>query len=536
MSIVSDLRMYARFGFGFPAFLKRKITLAEAEVIVRERLQHREENFLRILRVGIFGHEKSPYHPLFKHAGVAYADIERMIGDRGLEPTLLALREEGVYYSFEEFKGREDVVRGTQSWRVEPHDFDNPFMKSVYYGTTGGSTGAGTRIYFDLEQTIARCPNQLLAKTAQGFQGIPHAVWRGLLPSIVGVSNLLGGAITDHIPLRWFTPLDMNDTKPALKNRLATNYIVYAGRFFGAPFPIPEVVRYKDAHVIAEWMEQTAKKHGTCALGAFASMSVRVAVAAEERGIDLSGCHMTMGGEPPTEAKVAVIRKTGARPIFTYYFSEVGAVGMGCQNPCEINDHHLMTDALALIPYPRKVPGMDIEVDAFNMTTLISSNSKLLLNVESDDYGIVEKRSCGCPLEAYGWDTHVRGIRSFRKLTGEGMSMVGSEMEAVLQEALPRRFGGTSLDYQLMEEEDERGFTRMSIVVSPRIDIEDEAEVVRVFETELAAKNEAAQSMTATLTAAGTFRVKRMEPIITAAGKLMPLHLSRLTPGKGDSA
>ncbi len=534
MSIVSDLKMYARFGFGFPAFLKRKISVPEAEAIVRERLLQREENFLRILRVGIFGHEKSPYHPLFRHAGVAYADLERMVGDKGLEPTLLALRENDVYYSFEEFKGREDVVRGTKTWRVEPHDFDNPFMKSAYYGTTGGSTGAGTRIYFDLEQTIARVPNQLLAKNAQGLHGKPLGVWRGLLPSIVGVSNLLGGALTGDIPLRWFTPLDRNDTKPALKNRLATNYIVHAGRFFGAPFPIPEVVRYEDAHVIAAWMEQTAKEHGACALGAFASMSVRVAVAAEERGIDLSRCSMTMGGEPPTPAKVAAIRRVGAEPIFSYYFSEVGAIGMGCTNPCEINDHHLMTDALALVPYPRKVPGMDIEVDAFNITTLISSNSKLLLNVESDDYGVVEKRSCGCPLEAYGWDTHVRGIRSFRKLTGEGMSLVGSEMEAVLTETLPRRFGGSPLDYQLMEEEDEHGFTRVSIIVSPRIKIEDEAEVIRIFEQGLARKNEAAQSMTATLTAAGTFRVKRMEPVVTAAGKLMPLHLSKLQGTKKE--
>ncbi|NNE09606.1 MAG: hypothetical protein HKN20_13685, partial [Gemmatimonadetes bacterium] len=367
MSIVSDLRMYARFGLGFPAFLKQKLTVPEAQAIVRERLQQREENFLRILRVGIFGYEKSPYHPLFRHAGVAYADLERMVREKGLEPTLRALRHEDVYYSFEEFKGREDVVRGAETWRVEPHDFDNPYMKSAYYGTTGGSTGPGTRIYFDLEQTIARAPNTLLGKHAHEIHQVPHAVWRGLLPSIVGVSNLLGGALTDDVPRKWFTPLGMNDTKPALKNRLATSYIVHAGRFFGAPFPVPEIVRYEDAHVIAQWMERTAKEHGRAHVGAFASMSMRIAVAAGERGIDLSKCSMTMGGEPPTPAKVAALERVGVRPVFTYYFSEVGAIGMGCMNPRENNEHHLMTDSLALVPYPRKVPGMEIEVDAFNL-------------------------------------------------------------------------------------------------------------------------------------------------------------------------
>jgi hypothetical protein len=519
--------MYARFGLHFQAFLKKRMTVPEAEAIVREHLQNREENFLRLIRVGVFGYEKSPYHPLLEHAGVAYADLERMVRDRGLDATLLALRSEGVYYAFEEFKGRMPVVRGNRTWNVSPHDFDNPFLKAAYYGTTGGTTGPGTRIYFDLDQTIARAAGQLLTKRALGIYQVPHAIWRGLLPNIVGVSNLLGGAAIDDIPLKWFTPLGMNDTRSALKNRLATGYIVHAGRFFGAPFPIPEIVRYEDAHIIAEWLARTAKERGRAHLGAFASMSLRVAVAAEKRGIDLSGCSMSMGGEPPTPTKVRAVERVGARPVFTYYFSEVGAIGMGCMNPSEINEHHVMTDALALVPFPRKVPGTDIVVDAFNLTTLIPATSKLLLNVESDDYGIVEKRSCGCPMESYGWDLHVRGIRSFRKLTGEGMTLVGSELETILQETLPARFGGTELDYQLMEEEDEDGFTRLFIIVSPRIAIEDERAVIRTVEEALSRMNAASRSMTATLKMTKSFRVKRMEPVITGAGKLMPLHLGK---------
>jgi len=92
------------------------------------------------------------------------------------------------------------------------------------------------------------------------------------------------------------------------------------------------------------------------------------------------------------------------------------------------------------------VPGSDITVDAFHFTTLLPTARKLLLNVESDDYGVVETRSCGGPLESYGYTEHLRQIRSFRKLTGEGVTLVGSEMLRILEEVLPARFGGSPLD------------------------------------------------------------------------------------------
>ncbi len=40
------------------------------------------------------------------------------------------------------------------------------------------------------------------------------------------------------------------------------------------------------------------------------------------------------------------------------------------------------------------------------------------------------------------------------------------------------RFSGTPLDYQLREEEDESGFTRLNLLVSPRVLIPNEAAVV----------------------------------------------------------
>ena len=73
-----------------------------------------------------------------------------------------------------------------------------------------------------------------------------------------------------------------------------------------------------------------------------------------------------------------------------------------------------------------------------------------------------------CPLERYGYTEHISRIRSYSKLTGEGVTLVGSEMLRILEEVLPSRFGGSPLDYQLLEEEDEQGFTRLHLLVSPK--------------------------------------------------------------------
>jgi hypothetical protein len=164
-------------------------------------------------------------------------------------------------------------------------------------------------------------------------------------------------------------------------------------------------------------------------------------------------------------------------------------------------------------------------VSAFHFTTLLPTAPKILLNVEIDDYGTVEKRACGCALDDVGFGMHVRDIRSFRKLKGEGVTVPGSEMVRILEEVLPARFGGGPLDYQLVEEEETGGLTRLSLLVSPTIAIADEAAVISTVLEALGRGSVAAAQARVIWDQAGTLRVKRMEPIPTARGKLMPLHL-----------
>src|SRR5205807_4758869 len=140
---------------------------------------------------------------------------------------------------------------------------------------------------------------------------------------------------------------------------------------------------------------------------------------------------------------------------------------------------HFCSHALALITFPREVGRTGGSVETFHLTSLQSTSPKVLLNVETDDYGVFEQRSCGCGLEELGFTEHIRDVFSFSKLTGEGVTLVGSDAVRILEEVLPSRFGGTPLDYQLQEEEDADGLTRLTLVVSPRVHIDDESVVIQ---------------------------------------------------------
>jgi hypothetical protein len=186
-----------------------------------------------------------------------------------------------------------------------------------------------------------------------------------------------------------------------------------------------------------------------------------------------------------------------------------------------------MQDHVAMIQAIRKVPGFDVDVNAFCFTSLLPTAPKMLLNVESDDYGTVDRRACGCKWETLGFPVHMSDIRSFRKLTGEGMTLVGSDIERVLDEFLPARYGGSALDYQFAEEEDSRGFTRLILRVAPDISVADEERMIEFVLDSLKQLGGAAAVTEATWRQAGTLSIRREAPAITARGKLIPLDFRR---------
>ena len=97
---------------------------------------------------------------------------------------------------------------------------------------------------------------------------------------------------------------------------------------------------------------------------------------------------------------------------------------------------------------------------------------------------------------------------------------------------LPARFGGSPLDYQLLEEEDERHFPRLSLIVSPRIPLADEQAVT----TRCSRPSDGQPGRRrgpGVWAQAKTLRVRRMEPVATARGKYLPLRRAIMTTG-GD--
>ncbi len=124
----------------------------------------------------------------------------------------------------------------------------------------------------------------------------------------------------------------------------------------------------------------------------------------------------------------------------------------------------------------------------------------------------------------FGYTRHVHTIRSFDKLTGEGMTFVGADLFDLMEAVLPQRFGGAAGDYQLVEEQDAEGLTRYALLVSPEVGTVDDSEVIAVFLDGLAAKRKHYRYMATAWRDAGLLRVERQRPIVTGRGKVFPFR------------
>jgi hypothetical protein len=531
MPSLADLRMYTRFAAGLRPFLRTTITAEQARAQLSRGLAEREASFLRLVERGVFAQPRSPYQRLFAHAGCGLEELRGMVRADGLETALERLREAGVYVTFEEFKGYQPIVRGSTTIPVRPRDFDNPLLSRSYGAQSSGSTGAGTRVWLDLDHLATLAAHQLVALDAHGLAGAPLGLWRGILPSAAGVNTLLRATRGGMMPERWFTPVVGRDFG-SLRYRVATHCLVALARLHGPGgrgrrAPWPEPVRLDDALVVARWARAAANRHGSSVVNATTSQSVRVSAAARAAGVSLGGVAFLLGGEPVTPAKANEIRAAGARLVPAYHFVEAGAVGMACARPADDSDVHLLSDVVAVVQHRRHIPEADATVGALSFTSLLPTAPKILINTESDDFAVLERRACGCPFDALGYRLHARQIFSYRKLTGEGVTLVGSEMVRILEEVLPARCGGSAVDYQLLEEEQEEGRTRLVVLVSPRVELADELQVVEAVLDGLRGRPGGATVARAVWRQAGTLAVRRAEPRLTPRGKLLPLHVSR---------
>lgn len=517
------------FGFvtGLNRFLRHRLSPAECRELVRDRLRRRNESFLRLVEGAVFGHESSPYRSLFRLAGIGPEDIHRWVRQDGIEATLDRFYQKGIWVTLEEFKGRRALERPGLRQAVTAHSFDNPLITRHFAVQSGGSRGPRTLLFIDFDHIEHEAAQDWIFLEAFDLVGRPMAIWRPVPPGSAGLKAVLRRAKLG-IPLQhWYT-----QTRPsAAPSQLGYSGVMYltclSGRLWGRGTPFPQHVRLDEAAKIAHWLGQQSRAGRPALLDTLASSGVRVCLAAHDHGLDLRGTFFRLGGEPLTEAKGRVVAQAGGRAVCHYAIAELGRVGIACAAPEAIDDVHVLADKVAVIQQPRETSGLPIP--AFFLTSIHPSSPKIALNVESGDYGTLLKRDCGCLMGRLGFRQHAHTIRSYEKLTTEGMHFLGSELLHLLEEALPERFGGAPTDYQLLETED-HGMTRLSLVVSPRVGVVDEALLVAHVLEVLGGPAPGSRMMADHWRQGATLQVVRRDPVTTGASKIQPLHV----PQKGD--
>lgn len=68
-------KLLARFPFARRRVFQKRLTLPQAQSIIRERMAHRPENFLTIAERFIYNYPRSPYLPLLQIAGCEPGDL-----------------------------------------------------------------------------------------------------------------------------------------------------------------------------------------------------------------------------------------------------------------------------------------------------------------------------------------------------------------------------------------------------------------------------------------------------------------------------
>jgi hypothetical protein len=524
MALLKDIRKYYRFCTGLRSIVTEAISLDESREIIKKRTERRESLFLNVVEKAIYGNVRSPYLKILRLAGCSLADIKELVQRIGIEKTLSKLVSDGVYLTFEEFKGRRKVMRRGETFEFSESDFDNPFLSRYFDVESGGTSGPGTRTMIDFDFIAQEAVHRALVLDVYGLLDAPCILWFPILPGNAGLMNLFRQAKIDRTPIKWFSQVDRRSIRPSLKDRFGTSFSVHVGRLFGSRMPSPEYVDLKEAHKIAQCVCDVIREHSKCSIWTYVNSAIRICTAAKERNLSLEGASFFVSGEPITPTKIDEIKSAGANAIPYYAFVEGGIAAYGCANPDGPDDMHVLTDRIAVISHEKIVEYPENTVDALLFTSLLPESPKILLNVETGDYGLIGKRHCGCRFEDFGFSDHMSNIRSFEKFTGEGMTFMMRDLSRIAEEVLPAKYGGSSSDYQVLKESVADILSHIEIAVSRRVGNIDEDDLVGTIIEELGQGTDSRRLMAEVWDRAGTIRVRRMDPIPTGRGKIFSFH------------
>ncbi|MCW5979846.1 MAG: hypothetical protein KIT09_17325 [Bryobacteraceae bacterium] len=517
--LVAGARFFARL----PVYLHRRLDLPEARALLARRLEQREARFLDRLRTDVYSRPSGVYARLLRHAGCEYGDIERLVKTGGVEGALERLFAAGVYLSVDEYKGRKPVVRGTLHIEAGPERLRSPRAAYHLPGASGGSRSGGTPVLMDLRFVRDCAGNCALCLDAWG-----GANWRKgdyETPGAGARFRLVKFAAFGRLPEAWFSQVHPADPALAPIARWNTRAMRLASTLAGRPLPAPVHAPLYDPAPVAEWLSSVLRAGDTPHLFTFPGSAVRVCLAAEQKGIEIAGARFMLAGEPITEARVATVRRSGCVAIPRYGTVETGAIAYGCPNGEHSDDVHVLRDMHALIQAGDDNPA-GLPPTGILLTLLHPRSPFLMINVSMGDQAQVGERDCGCPLYNAGWTTRLYEIRSFEKLTGGGVTFLGTDVIRILEELLPAKFGGAATDYQLVEEEAPDGRPLLLLVAHPALGPIEESRLTETFYAALGELSDYSAAMTRRWRDANTLQVARRPPSISRAGKILHLHAS----------
>jgi hypothetical protein len=425
--------------------------------------------------------------------------------------------------TFEEFKGLAPAVRGSQTFAFRAVDFDNPLITPHVPSTTGGTRRAPTRILIDLDHLAQMAPHWALWFAAHGVLTSPLVFVNPYFPGAVGHPLLC--VRFGNLFVKWFA----TGAGGSLAYRLVSAYVHGLARR-AAGFPKPEFISLGELHKVGEYLATLVAEGYAPCVNTSPSTGARISLAMQARGVSLANVTFLLGAEPLTPTRKRVIEASSARATVTYGFSEGGNVGSQCSNPAAADDIHVSADAYAALEQ-RRALGDGETVNALLLTALRPASPKVLLNAEIGDHAVLETRRCGCLFDELGYHQHLHTIRSFEKLTGEGVTFVRADLFHLLEHVLPARFGGSLADYQLVEEQDGRGLPRYTLLVTPELGPLDEKRLVAEFLEELAKLKSPYRFMVNQWAQTDAVQVKRIRPMVTERGKQLPFRTLRREAG-----
>jgi hypothetical protein len=352
---------------------------------------------------------------------------------------------------------------------------------------------------------------------AHGIEHPRNLFWIGGSPTWLLTHFHLG-----HTVDAWYYPI--SPLSPLVWAGLG--YIGTLARIGGHHTPPLEHNDLLEPDAIVRWLVARAEPGRPIIVNTVVSSAVRIANSAADLGVSLAGVIFNCRSEMLSTARRRVIEQAGARALANYATVEVSSIAYGCPQGVAADDLHLCRERYAVVERERPVFEGGPLVGALLFTTLSESAPKVALNLETGDSARVEQRACGCLLGDLGLTTHLSHVRSFEKLSSEGTTFARSNVVQILEEVLPARFGGTALDYQLVESEGGDGASRLTLRVHPHVGPLDAAAARAVFLAELGRGGMVDTYQARLIEQARSVEVERLPPLATAAGKVLPYHLA----------